>query len=157
MKIVCVSASNIQHAGENSTSLKACRLIGRIAGSLASDVDTDIIVLSGHELSPCTGCGACYKTGRCASKDEFNILYGRLVSSDCIFIVSAHYAPIPSKLCMLLEKIEQLAFLKRFHDDSFRSPLFGKPAGITPSITRLRGLSRWMLRILTASMACFSR
>jgi hypothetical protein len=31
---------------------------------------------------------------------------------------------------MLLEKIEQLAFLKRFQDESFRSPLFGKPVGI---------------------------
>ena len=31
---------------------------------------------------------------------------------------------------MLLEKVEQLAFLKRFNDESYRAPLFGKPVGI---------------------------
>ena len=49
---------------------------------------------------------------------------------DALFIVSAHYAPIPSKLSMFLEKIEQLAFLKRFNDENCRSPLYGKPVGI---------------------------
>lgn len=47
-----------------------------------------------------------------------------------LFIVSAHYAPISSKLSILLEKIEQLAFLKRFNDENYRSPLFGRPVGI---------------------------
>lgn len=49
---------------------------------------------------------------------------------DALFIVSAHYAPIPSKLSMLLEKIEQIAFLKRFNNETYRSPLFRKPVGI---------------------------
>jgi hypothetical protein len=31
---------------------------------------------------------------------------------------------------MVLEKIEQLAFIKRFNDESYRSPLFKKPVGI---------------------------
>lgn len=31
---------------------------------------------------------------------------------------------------MLLEKMEQLAFLKRFNDDGYRSPLYKRPVGI---------------------------
>lgn len=71
MLIVFVSASNIKHAGENSTSFKVCRLIKDMAER------------------------------------------------------RAYYAPIPAKLSMLLEKIEQLAFLKRFHNEAYRSPLYG--------------------------------
>lgn len=47
-----------------------------------------------------------------------------------MFIVTAHYAPIPAKLAMILEKVEQIAFLPRFHDDTHRSPLYKKPAGL---------------------------
>lgn len=51
-------------------------------------------------------------------------------TADGLIVVSAHYAPIPSKLAILLEKAEQIAFLGRFHGDLCRSSLFGKPAAI---------------------------
>ncbi|OGO07551.1 MAG: hypothetical protein A2Y92_00535 [Chloroflexi bacterium RBG_13_57_8] len=53
------------------------------------------------------------------------------------FVKLTHYLSFPRimpqfllSISMLLEKIEQLAFLKRFNDEKFRSPLFGKPVGI---------------------------
>ena len=45
-------------------------------------------------------------------------------------IVSPHYAPIPAKLAALLEKMEQITFLHWGRDNTYRSEVYGKPAGI---------------------------
>lgn len=131
MLIVCISVSNIKHAGENSTSLKACQLINEIVKTKTSkNVDVEIIPLVDYELTPCIGCEACLNQESCIHDSGFNQIYNILTKANGLFIVSPHYAPIPSKLSMLLEKIEQLAFLKRFNDENYRSPLFEKPVGI---------------------------
>lgn len=130
MFIACISASNIKHAGENSTSLKTCKLIKHMVESRTKHADVEIIPLVDYEFKPCIGCGMCYKQDQCINDSAFNQVYDILTAADALFIVSAHYAPIPSKLSILLEKIEQLAFLKRFNDENYRSPLFGKPVGI---------------------------
>jgi len=130
MNIACISASNIRHAGDNSPSLRVCRLIQSIAEEIDSGFAVDIIRLVDYRLEPCIGCGGCFRRDECLHDEGFNEAYGRLARADALFIVSAHYAPIPAKLSMLLEKVEQLAFLKRFHDESYRSPLYMKPVGI---------------------------
>ena len=131
MLIVCISASNIKHAGPNSTSLKICNLIKKIIKTkIAKDVDIELITLVDYELKPCIGCGMCFNQKSCIYDSDFNQLYDIITKANALFIVSAHYAPIPSKLSILLEKIEQIAFLKRFNDEDYRSPLFGKPVGI---------------------------
>lgn len=131
MLVVCISASNIKHAGQNSTSLKICQLIKEMVRTKDErDTDIKVLPLVDYELKPCTGCGRCFKQECCINDSAFNQIYGTLAKADALFIVSAHYAPIPSKLSMLLEKIEQLAFLKRFNDEAYRSPLYGKPVGI---------------------------
>lgn len=131
MHIVAVSAANICHARCRSTSTQVCALIRQILQEeCLVDITLDIIALVDYELKPCTGCGRCFETGRCCQDTTFNNLYARMVKGDALFFVAAHYAPIPSKLCMLLEKVEQTAFLPRFHDESLHSPLYQKPAGI---------------------------
>ena len=131
MRIVCISSSNIRHVGSNSTSLKVCLLIQRIISELTSEtIDVDIIKLVDHDFQSCDGCGRCRQIGSCFHDTQFNNVYGRMVSADAAFIVAAHYAPIPSKLCILSEKIEQIAFLPRFTQKDARSPLHGKPVGI---------------------------
>jgi multimeric flavodoxin WrbA len=89
LRIICISASNIKHSGENSTSLTVCRMIENIATMQAGDAEVDIMPLVKHELRPCTGCGACFHAGRCTQDDEFNSLYSRLADADCVFIVAA--------------------------------------------------------------------
>lgn len=135
MNIICISASNIKHAGDTSTSLIACKLIKEIINRSNIDnahaqANVEIISLVDYELKPCIGCGLCFKHERCIEDNAFNDINNRLSKADALFIVAAHYAPIPAKLSMLLEKIEQLAFLKRFHNEDYRAPLFGKPVGI---------------------------
>ena len=130
MHLVCVSAPNMRRARERSTSLRVCRLIARLATEARPDATVDVIALVECKLKPCTGCGACYQRGKCPSDSGFNQLYARLIRADGLFIVAAHYAPIPAKLCMMLEKVEQFAFLRRYNDEAYRSPLYGKPAGL---------------------------
>jgi multimeric flavodoxin WrbA len=127
MHVVCISASNIKHAGVNSTSYKVCKIICDL---IDNDFSKDIIKLVDYEFAPCIGCGQCYKEDKCFINDEFNHVYSRICRADALFIVSAHYAPIPSKLSIVLEKMEQLAFLKRFNTEAYRSPLFKKPVGL---------------------------
>lgn len=62
--------------------------------------------------------------------ESFNVIYQKMQDSDCLFIVSPHYAPIPAKLSMILEKIEEMAYLHWFHDNSFKAALYNKPVGI---------------------------
>ena len=127
MNVVCISASNIKHSGENSTSLKVCKLVCDL---IENDIAKDIIKLVDYDFSPCIGCGRCYEKGKCHMNDDFNHIYNRICEADALFIVAAHYAPIPAKLSIVLEKMEQIAFLRRFNNEVYRSPLYKKPAGI---------------------------
>jgi len=132
MKVVCISASNIKQSKDKSTSLIACQIIEKILKTkLKRDAITvDIIRLADAELSPCTGCGRCFETGKCAIYDDFNSIYSKIAKSDAVFIVSPHYAPIPAKLSILLEKMEQPTFLHWFHDNSYKPATYKKPVGI---------------------------
>jgi multimeric flavodoxin WrbA len=131
MIISCISASNIKHAGENSTSFKVCQLAkDLIINQYNKNMKVEIISLVDYELKPCSGCGRCFHDKVCIHDKEFNQLFSQLSKCDGMIIVSAHYAPIPSKLAILLEKVEQLAFLPRFHNEEIRSPLYKKPVSI---------------------------
>lgn len=131
MHLVLISAANMRHARENSTSTRICSVLQSIAEEEAGlPLTTDLIRLVDYALQPCDGCGACYTRGQCAQDAVFNDLYRRICQADALFVVAAHYAPIPARLCMLLEKMEQIAFLPRFHEETRHSPLYHRPAGI---------------------------
>lgn len=131
MIITCISASNIKHAKDYSTSSKICSLIEEmVIKKSKSLIKVEVIKLVDYELSPCIGCGKCFKKTVCVYDEDFNNIYSKVIKSDGLFVVSAHYAPIPSKLSMLLEKMEQLTFFPRFHKEEYRSPLYKKPVGI---------------------------
>jgi multimeric flavodoxin WrbA len=143
MKVTCISASNMKQDANNSTSLLACQTIEKIIKTRLKDAKVNIIRLVDASLSPCTGCGKCFKTAQCAVDDDFNTIYSGIAASDSLFIVSPHYAPIPAKLCMLLEKMEQISFLPWFHDNEYKPPVYGKPVGI---IAHGGGSEDWALR-----------
>lgn len=58
------------------------------------------------------------------------MIYNKLALSDAVFFVSPHYAPIPAKLSMLLEKMEEITFLHWWKDNTYKSELYALPAGI---------------------------
>lgn len=79
---------------------------------------------------PLVPAAAALQHRRCHMDAGFNEIYEKLTLSDCIFFISPHYAPIPAKVSMLLEKMEQITFLHWWKDNSYRSELYHLPAGI---------------------------
>lgn len=127
-KIICISASNIVHSQDQSTSMLLCKKIDAIVREKGNECE--IIDLRNRQLSPCIGCGRCYDSKRCCYDSAFNEIYESIILSDCIFFVSPHYAPIPAKLSMLLEKMEEITFLHWWKDNNYRSEVYGIPVGI---------------------------
>lgn len=128
MRILCVSASNILQSKEMSTSKKICNQISDILKE--KHITCEILDLRDYALKPCIGCGKCFNSKRCCNDRAFNQIYEQVIESDAIFFVSPHYTPIPAKLCMLLEKMEEITFLHWWKDNTYRSEVYKLPTGI---------------------------
>jgi multimeric flavodoxin WrbA len=130
MKITCISAANIEVARQNSASVHTCELIRGLLQAAHPDAMIEIVPLIDYELNACRMCGRCLHTQRCARDDAFNQVFEKMIAADGLFFVIPHYAPLPSKLMMLTEKMEEMAFLGWSADPEYRSPLHHKPAGV---------------------------
>jgi multimeric flavodoxin WrbA len=130
MKIACVSASNIEVARKNSASTRVCELIREIITVHAKTADVEIIALVNYKLKPCRMCGKCLNTGKCTHDEAFNQVYAKLLEADGIYIVCPHYAPIPSKMMILLEKFEEMAFLQSTNPPERKFGLAHKSVGV---------------------------
>jgi hypothetical protein len=131
MKIACISAANIESARGRSASVRACETVRDLVGELQPQAVVDIMPLIDYELQPCRMCGECVETQRCAGDEAFNRVFEGMIGADAIFVVVPHYAPLPSKLMMLTEKMEEMAFLGLCADSqNYSFPLRGQPAGV---------------------------
>lgn len=140
MKAICISASNILHSKENSISQILCSKISEILRE--KGIVCEIVDLRDYHLQPCIGCGKCFESKRCCKDTYFNVIYEKIIESDALFLVSPHYAPIPSKLSMMLEKMEEITFLHWWKDDKYKSEVCGVPVGIISH----GGASDWALK-----------
>jgi multimeric flavodoxin WrbA len=130
MKIACISASNTQLAEGKSTSIKVCHMIKDIAREVKEDINVDIIALKDYNIKSCILCGACSTTGLCIYDEDFNKLMKALASVQGIFMVIPHYSPIPSKLLMIFEKINEITYAGWIHDPNYQSPFYNLQVGI---------------------------
>ena len=140
MNAVCISASNMVASNNESTSYRVCEMIKEIL--LQNGSICKIIELRKYDLSPCVGCGNCFVSKRCCRDKDFNTIYNEIAEANCVFFVSPHYAPIPAKLSMLLEKMEEITFLRWWKDNTYKSELHNIPAGIISH----GGASDWALK-----------
>lgn len=130
MKVVCLSASNINPARQHSASTRTCELIRDQLLEKQPSIDVEIVPLIDYAMKPCRMCGECLPMLHCSQDEAFNQVHARLQSADAVFLVCPHYAPIPSKVMILLEKMEEMAYLKYCQDNTFLTPVHGKPIGI---------------------------
>ncbi|MDP4090725.1 MAG: NAD(P)H-dependent oxidoreductase, partial [Bacillota bacterium] len=131
MKITCISASNTRAKGDKSTSIRVCNLIKEIVlKEPQCPVTVDVIPLMDYEVKPCILCGACFKEGHCVQDEEFNRILEALVEAQGIFLVVPHYSPIPAKLIMVFEKINEILYARWINDQAYQSPFLNKPVGI---------------------------
>lgn len=131
MQIVCISASNVECARRRSASTRACQIIAELAAEQVPGAHSvEILPLVDYALNPCGMCGNCFTTGQCERDPDFNRIYAAMGRADAIFLVCPHYSPFPSKLMMLLEKINEIAYLNFCANPEYRSPLSGRPVGL---------------------------
>lgn len=128
MKAICISASNMVGSRDKSVSLNLSKKLKKAFES--KKLECEIIDLREYDLSPCIGCGKCFDHKHCCMDQDFNLIYEKMIQADYIFFVSPHYAPIPVKLCMLLEKMEQITFLHWWKDNAYKSELHNISVGI---------------------------
>ena len=131
MKSLCISASNmIGVKSEESTSYQICEIAKNCLQDKYKNETHSILELKNYHLLPCVGCGKCWSSHRCVLDDDFNDIYLQIIGSDFLLLVSPHYAPIPAKLVALLEKMEQVTFLRWGADNSYKSEIYNKPTGV---------------------------
>jgi multimeric flavodoxin WrbA len=108
------------------------------------EIEAEVVPLMDYELRNCTLCGSCFKTGECVFDPEFNRLMEHITDAEGFFLVIPHYSPIPSKLLMVLEKMNELTYAGWINDPAYQSPFNNKPVGLighggmTESDTTLR-------------------
>ena len=110
MKILCVSCSNVQHKRNESASTKVCELAAEIARRKHESIAVETIRLVDYKLSNCIFCGQCMKDGRCVYDEDFNQIYHKMKESDRVVLVVPFYSVIPSKLIVIMEKVNQLYY-----------------------------------------------
>jgi multimeric flavodoxin WrbA len=131
MKITCLSASNVERARQNSASTHACQIVAElVAERNLPGAEVEIVPLLDYDLVPCRMCGQCLKVERCANDEAFTRLYARLIESDAVFVVAPHYATLPAKLVILLEKLQEMTYLRWCADNNYRFTLDHKPVGL---------------------------
>lgn len=62
-----------------------------LEGAQAAGATVDKVVLKTLNYSPCRGCNACHKDGKCIVADDAIVLYERILASDCIAVASPIY------------------------------------------------------------------
>lgn len=130
MKIGIISASNVSTSGKNSVSLKTCELVKLKLMENYENADIEIIDLRDYSFLPCDMCEGCSGTLNCIKDNDFNTLWNELKKMDGLIIVCPHYAAIPSKLVIIMEKIQELCYLQYCTGSKETFVLKGKKAGI---------------------------
>ncbi len=131
MRLLLISGSNVELAREHSASVRACELAVEIANKLRpGQVEATILPLLDYEMKSCRMCGRCLQLGECALDEEFNKVYRQMRAAEAVFLVCPHYAPIPSKVMILTEKLEEMAYLNWCANPDYAMPVKGKPIGL---------------------------
>ncbi len=96
MKAIAIMGS--PRAGMNTDVL----LDNVIKGLESAQVDVEKISLKDLHISPCIGCYACSKTGRCFMEDDMTPIYDKFNESDIIVVASPMYFNTVSSLTKIM-------------------------------------------------------
>lgn len=112
MKIIIINGSNRKNG---TTGL----ILNEMALHLKkfSDVDVQIFHVADFKLEYCTGCCACYRTGKCIFQDDIENLSSDIENADGIILGSPNYASnVSGQMKVIIDRghfvIEQLLYGK---------------------------------------------
>ena len=129
-KLICIAASNTRRMGNNSTSVKVGYLIKEIAQKDNKNIAVQVLPLMDYELKACILCGACNSSGRCSYDEEFNRLLAQMIEADGVVFIVPHYSPIPAKLIMVFEKLNEIIYSGWIKNPEFKTAWHDKPVAV---------------------------
>jgi multimeric flavodoxin WrbA len=129
MAIVAVCGSLRDESNTN-------KLVKKVAE--ASGFDYELINLSGMEIKPCTGCGACIMNeGTCIINDDMNPLCDKLMKADALIIGSpTYYMDVSGAIKCFIDRSMPIFYRGVGPDYSPDLPVLGKrPLAGKPAVT----------------------
>ena len=121
---------------KNGRSSRIAMIAAEEAQKLQADLSVAAYSLADYRIDPCQSCYKCAEPHECVIQgDDFPFLFEAMASSDSILFVCPHYAPIPSKMAALLERMEAVCYFSCQEDRHYVPPVKGKRC----SIITLRG------------------
>ena len=142
MNIAIISGSNVGSSGKNSISLRTGEHLRDKIKAFNKDCDIHLVDLRDYRLTPCSMCEGCAETQHCVGDADFNKLRPIIQQADELIFVCPHYAPIPSKLVILLEKLSEMNYLQFCSGQKGPDPVRGKKAGIIAHGGMMEGYTR---------------
>lgn len=130
MKTLIISASNVGSSGKASISMRTGESLAKRLAVINPCGTTELVDLRKYHLVPCDMCESCAETQSCIKDMDFNRLRHLIMEADELILVCPHYAPIPSKLIILFEKLEEMSYLQYCAGIEGPHPTNGKRAGI---------------------------
>ncbi len=104
-----------------------------LAASKSSGVETKLIRLSDYSLAPCNGCMACFATGNCAIKDDWQKLYNEITEADGIVLASpSYFQGVTAQMKIFIDRIGFLALARK------RADFAGKVGGAIAVARKIR-------------------
>ncbi len=86
MKILGINASP---KGAKSQTLKLVKAV--LNGAKSEGCEVELVDLCTLHIEYCNACGVCYKKGKCLKKDDFQILYKKILAADGLVMGSPNY------------------------------------------------------------------
>jgi len=86
VKILGINASP---RGSSSQTLRLLKAVLNGAESRGGEVE--LVDLCALKIEYCNGCQACYRTGKCPKKDDFQIIYAKMLAADGLVLGSPNY------------------------------------------------------------------
>ncbi len=130
-KLICISASNTRLIGNNSTSVKVGYLIEKITHNQVKDkMEVQVLPLMDYNLKTCILCGCCNSSSQCVYDEDFNHLLKLIEEADGIIFIVPHYSPIPAKLIMLFEKLNEIMYSGWLKNSEFKASWCDTPTAV---------------------------
>lgn len=76
-----------------------------LTGAESTGASTEYLHLTDYKINPCIECNACYKTGTCAVKDDYQQLLQKILNADrLIFATPVFFMAVCAQAKMLIDR-----------------------------------------------------
>ena len=90
--------------GAKSETLKLVKAV--LDGAKANGGKVELVNVCKLKIEYCNACGVCHKKGKCVKKDDFPVLYGKILAADGLVIGSPNYfMSVTAQLKTLIDRM----------------------------------------------------